>query len=257
MTVIDAMKRDWDERARKDAFHYIASWRSDWDASTFFQSGEEDYVRLVGPILKEMNLDPRDKSMVEIGCGAGRMTRVFAREFAHVDAVDISDEMQRRAKEFLCDFQNIRWILADGATLHSINDASADFVFSYLVIQHLPSRDLAISLLQEILRTLKPGGLFLLQYNGALKASMNWKGRAAWGVVNALWSAGLQQAARGAASALHLDPEMVGKSWHGIAIEHADMRNVLESAGARSLQFAGHFTPMAWCWGMRGAGDEA
>jgi hypothetical protein len=25
------MQRDWDERARKDAFFYIASWRSDWD----------------------------------------------------------------------------------------------------------------------------------------------------------------------------------------------------------------------------------
>jgi ubiquinone/menaquinone biosynthesis C-methylase UbiE len=252
MRVIDAMKRDWDERARKNAFHYIASWRTDWDARAFFESGEEDYRRLVKPILTEMNFEPRGKCMVEIGCGAGRMTRVFAREFAHVDAIDISDEMQRRAKEYLQDFPNIRWILADGATLSGVTAESADFVFSYLVIQHLPSHAIANTLLREILRALKPGGVFLLQFNGARRPTMNWKGRTAWGMVNALWSAGLQRAARMAASALALDPEMVGKSWHGIAIESADIRRILESAGAKSLRLTGEATPMAWCSGVCG-----
>jgi len=255
MTVTDAMKRDWEERARKNAFHYIASWRKDWDPGSFFDSGEEDYHRLVSPVLAAMNFSARDKSMVEVGCGAGRMTRVFAREFAHVDALDISSEMQRQAKEYLREFQNIRWVLADGATLCGVTDASADFTFSYLVLQHLPSQALATELLREILRTLKPGGLFLLQYNGARKPSMNWRGRAAWGVVNRLWSAGFHRAARATASAMHLDPEMVGKSWHGISLDSADVRLILESAGGQSLHFSGETTPMAWCWGLRGAGD--
>ena len=29
----DLMLQDWDERARKDAFHYIASWRKDWNST--------------------------------------------------------------------------------------------------------------------------------------------------------------------------------------------------------------------------------
>ena len=197
----------------------------------------------------------KDRGLLEVGCGAGRMTRVFAREFAHVDALDISPEMQRQAKEYLREFQNIRWVLADGATLCGVTDASADFTFSYLVLQHLPSQALATELLREILRTLKPGGLFLLQYNGARKPSMNWRGRAAWGVVNRLWSAGFHRAARATASAMHLDPEMVGKSWHGISLDSADVRLILESAGGQSLHFSGETTPMAWCWGLRGAGD--
>jgi hypothetical protein len=41
----DLMRQDWDERARKDAFHYIASWRKDWNPESFFVSGEEDYRR--------------------------------------------------------------------------------------------------------------------------------------------------------------------------------------------------------------------
>jgi len=29
------MRRDWDARARKNAFHYIASWRKEWDSESF------------------------------------------------------------------------------------------------------------------------------------------------------------------------------------------------------------------------------
>jgi len=71
------MRRDWDKRARANAFHYIASWRKDWDEASFFASGSEDYLRLVDPILRKVQFDPVSKSMAELGCGAGRMTRSF------------------------------------------------------------------------------------------------------------------------------------------------------------------------------------
>jgi hypothetical protein len=36
------MRKDWDDRARKGVFHYIASWRKERDLSSFLASGEED-----------------------------------------------------------------------------------------------------------------------------------------------------------------------------------------------------------------------
>ena len=54
MDTADLMRKDWDERARKDAFHYIASWRKDWTPESFFQSGEEDYKRLVAPVFDRL-----------------------------------------------------------------------------------------------------------------------------------------------------------------------------------------------------------
>src|ERR1700722_8341138 len=210
--VTDSIRQDWDERARKDAFYYIAWWRWDWDLDSFFRSGEEDYQRLVEPILRGLHFDLAGKTMVELGCGAGRMTRCFAKLFGQVSAVDISAEMQQRGKEYLREFSNIRWVLADGATLSGIDSGSCDFVFSYLVLQHLPDSTLAFELLREIARVLRPGGVFLVQYNGAPKPSMNWTGRAAWSVVNALWSAGWKSAGRKVAAAMKFDPEMVGKS---------------------------------------------
>lgn len=38
------MRRDWDERTRKNAFHYIASWRREWDRESFFKTGEAHSV---------------------------------------------------------------------------------------------------------------------------------------------------------------------------------------------------------------------
>ena len=86
MDTTDLMRQDWDERARKDAFYYIATWRKDWNEESFFQSGEEDYQRLVAGVLERMPWDPRGKVMLELGCGAGRMTRSFSQRCQRVYA---------------------------------------------------------------------------------------------------------------------------------------------------------------------------
>ena len=52
------MRRDWDERAQKDAFHYVATWRKDWTRETFLESGNEEYVKLVEPVLEEFEFVP-------------------------------------------------------------------------------------------------------------------------------------------------------------------------------------------------------
>ena len=42
--LIESMRRDWDERARKDAYFYIATWRKDWEA-----------VRPLLPLIEEFH----------------------------------------------------------------------------------------------------------------------------------------------------------------------------------------------------------
>src|SRR5262249_32893312 len=133
------MRGDWNERARKDAFLYIASWRNDWNEEAFFASGEADYQRLVEPIAARLRIIPGESAMAELGCGAGRMTRSFAQRFGSVTAIDISEEMQARAKSYLKDSGNVRWMLTDGVSLAGVETGSMDLVFSYLVLQHYPS----------------------------------------------------------------------------------------------------------------------
>lgn len=247
----DTMRRDWDERARRDAFLYIASWRTDWDEASFFESGEQDYLRLVHPILRKIQFDPTSKAMAELGCGAGRMTRSFAQRFLSVFAVDISAEMQSRAKQYLGSFSNIRWILSNGETLSDLESASVDFVFSYLVLQHMPTKETVFCSIREMLRILRPGGAFLFQFNGYYRPTMNWKGRAISGILDALASRGFNRTSRRIAGLVGIDPEMVGKTWRGAVLTSEEIAEAVRSGQGVPEDFLNAGTPSAWCHGRK------
>ena len=248
---MDAMRHDWNERARRDAFLYIASWRKDWDEESFLASGDEDYQKLVVPVLQRLALETADKSMGEIGCGAGRMTRSFASHFGDVLAVDISEEMQARGKIFLSAFSNITWILSDGQSLIGLPSNSLDFVFSYLVLQHFPTTELVAGTVREMLRALKPGGAYLFQFNGSRQATMNWKGRLISCALDTLASCGMKRLSQFGAELAGIDPQMVGKTRRGVALSAAEIASMVRDAGSSSPAFLAEDTPLAWCYGRK------
>jgi SAM-dependent methyltransferase len=251
MNATDLMRQDWDERGRKDAFHYIASWRKDWSPDSFFQSGEEDYQRLVAPFFQSLNWGTEGKTMLELGCGAGRMTRSFAQRFARVYALDISKEMLGHAEALLPGASHVVWTLGNGGDLQGLRDESVDFAFSYIVLQHMPEPPFAHRYIREMLRVLKTGGMFLFQFNSVPKMTMNWKGRLAWGLVDLPWSLGFRAASRGVASLLGLSPEIAGKSWRGASLDVAAVRQTIEAAGGSVQAMIGESTPMTWCCGLK------
>lgn len=249
--ITKTMRRDWDERARKNAFHYIASWRKDWDLESFLASGEEDVQRLVVPALTRCGLPASGKRMLELGCGAGRMTHSFAGRFEHVYAFDLSREMLDRAREIHSGKNNILWLLGNGVDLACVAPDSMDFVFSYLVLQHLPDEPLVLRYIQEMLRVARPGGAFLFQFNGGFAPTMNWRGRLAWGIVDAFWSARLCGTSRAAAAMFGLDTAVAGKSWRGASIAAAYIAEFVRSSGGEVRELTGENTPMAWCCGVK------
>jgi ubiquinone/menaquinone biosynthesis C-methylase UbiE len=251
MDAANLMRQDWDERARKDAFHYIASWRNDWTPESFFQSGEEDYQRLVACVFDRCRWEPQGKAMLELGCGAGRMTRSFAKRFSHVYAFDISREMLRHAKALFPEASNIDWVLGNGTDLSGLGDETVDCAFSYIVLQHMPEPVFGLRYIREMLRVLKPDGMFLFQFNSVPQMTMNWKGRLAWRIVDFPWALGFRQASRGVASLLGLSPEIAGKSWRGASIGVNVVRETVESAGATVKEMTGEDTPMTWCCGLK------
>jgi SAM-dependent methyltransferase len=249
------MRRDWDDRARRDAFYYIASWRKDWDADSFFRSGEEDYQRLVEPLLAEYGFDPQGTAMLEVGCGAGRMTHCFARYFREVYALDVSLEMLQRAQTLLPSSPNVIWVLEPGPGLSKVASESVDFVFSYLVLQHLPVERLVLDLVREILRVLRKGGMFLFQFNSSPHPSMNWKGRLVWGVIDELWQLGLERLSRALTSAVKLDSAIAGRTWRGASVEAGKVSEVARAAGCSAPHIEGENGPMTWCWGTKSDAD--
>ncbi len=101
--LLEQMRHDWDARAREDARYYVASGKREWTAQEFFRSGETNVRE---QILTDMTnicqgRDPARMRVLEIGCGAGRITRALAKIFGRVDGVDVSGEMVARARAAL------------------------------------------------------------------------------------------------------------------------------------------------------------
>lgn len=162
------MREDWDRRAREDAEFFIYTRDSERDASDFTRSGEANYNQLVRPYLPVLlpGRTAGDCRVVEIGCGVGRMTEWFARQFGFVDAIDVSPVMIAGARDRLGQLPNVAFHIGNGSDLAGIADASADLVFSYIVFQHVPSRGAIEGYVREAARVLKDGGAFKFQLNG-------------------------------------------------------------------------------------------
>jgi SAM-dependent methyltransferase len=162
------MREDWDLRAREDAERFIYTRDSADDVSDFVRSGEANYNQLVRPFVPILlgGLPARESHAVEIGCGVGRMTEWIVRDFGFVDALDISPVMIEEARRRLGHLPNVAFHAGNGRDLTPLADGLADLVFSYIVFQHIPSRDVIESYADEAARVLKPGGSFKFQLNG-------------------------------------------------------------------------------------------
>ena len=162
------MREDWDQRARENARHYIATERAEWSDEEFFASGRAE---LAEQILNDMEnicqgRDPKAMRVLEIGCGAGRVTRALAGVFGEVHGVDVSGEMVALAREGLRDLANVTIYQNNGMDLAVVPDTPFDFAFSMLVMQHIPSREVVETYFREVCRLLRPGALFKVQMLG-------------------------------------------------------------------------------------------
>jgi SAM-dependent methyltransferase len=166
---LQKMREDWDARARENARYYVNTEKSDWTDEEFFRSGERTVAE---EILTDMinicqGKDPKEMRVLEIGCGAGRVTRALAGLFGEVHAVDVSGEMIRQAKQSLAGRPNAYVYQNNGADLTAVPDEKPfDFAFSTIVFQHIPSREVIENYVREVCRLLRPGALFKFQVQG-------------------------------------------------------------------------------------------
>ncbi len=169
---LENMRNAWNERARENARYYVATGKTDWTDDDFFASGEqqisEDILTDMGNICQ--GKDPREMRVLEIGCGAGRITRALAKRFGEVHGVDISAEMVASAKKALADLPNAHVYVNNGRDLTVLPDVEFDFAYSVIVFQHIPSREIIENYVREVHRLLRPGGLFKFWVMGDLRA---------------------------------------------------------------------------------------
>jgi ubiquinone/menaquinone biosynthesis C-methylase UbiE len=110
--------------------------------------------------------DAAEMRVLEIGCGAGRMTQALSRIFAKVDAVDISSEMIAQAQSALAALRNVQFHLNNGVDLSMLEDESCDFALSVVVFQHIPRKAIVENYISETWRVLRSHSLFKFQVQG-------------------------------------------------------------------------------------------
>jgi ubiquinone/menaquinone biosynthesis C-methylase UbiE len=171
-SVSERMRADWNERAREDAHYYVAFGGRDQDEAGFLATAA-DVLRSIEAQLKRLpaRANRRAWRALEIGCGPGRLVKPLSRHFGEIHGVDVSDEMIRLARERVSEVPHAHFHATDGASLGLFADASFEFIYSYAVFQHIPSREVVLEYMHEIRRVLKPGGVFHGQFNGLAHAS--------------------------------------------------------------------------------------
>lgn len=155
----------WEKFARDDAEFYIYSVDVDFASPEgrvhFFDTGHAD----VHKILNDSSAHIKGWGLaIEIGCGTGRLAISMASRFERVIGVDISPTMLKKLETNCEEFGvgNVKGLL-DTSTWE--NEGEADFVYSYLVFQHIVDFGVIERYFARIAKALGPKGVCYAQFD--------------------------------------------------------------------------------------------
>ncbi len=160
------MKDDWDRRAREDALFYIDTASRTEEA--FRVRAAADAERILADVGGPLG---PESSVLEIGCGVGRLLEEMAGRFREVWGVDVSGEMIRQARQRLAHRPHVRVLENSGADLAGLPGGHFDLCYSFIVFQHVPDRRVVVDYLREAYRVLKPRGLLKVQVGGVFASN--------------------------------------------------------------------------------------
>jgi len=232
----ERMREFWDEAARRNAAWYV-------DTSIDFDDPNMDRFFATGRAIVQMAIEespiplPGRALAVDIGCGIGRLSAALSERFDHVVGIDVSSEMIDQARG-LVRTSNVTFEHGDGASLDPVEVGSADMVLSFVVFQHIPRRSIVDAYIAEAGRVLKPGGLFVFQWNN-IPGSSYWLARRA--VLTELQRRGIRPEQFG-----RHDPAFLGCRIPGRQIERA-----LDRSGFELRARHGAGTLWSWAWAER------
>jgi len=158
--------RDWDELAELDPFWSVFTEPEkkygNWDAAAFFETGERQIVGVIehGEYLGY----PRERlCALDFGCGLGRLTRALAKRFERAYGVDASGSMVRAARNVNACFTNCEFIVSEESNLSQFQSDEFDMVYCWRVLQNVRDVSVAMAIIQEFVRVLRPKGLLVFE----------------------------------------------------------------------------------------------
>jgi SAM-dependent methyltransferase len=141
-----------------------------WDLGEFLATGQSEIDSLMHALQKRFPNTPRGTA-IDFGCGVGRLSRALASYFNRVIGIDVAASMVREAQRLNADVPGCNFLLNEKPDLSLLPSASADLVYSSIVLQHMDP-DYAVDYVREFVRLLSPEGVAVFQAPYALDWSL-------------------------------------------------------------------------------------
>jgi SAM-dependent methyltransferase len=159
---LDKLKNDWESLAERDALGAILTDASRvggrWDVAEFMATGEAEIEIVMNHLVGIGRIPDFDGAALDFGCGVGRLTQPLGRRFASSVGVDISRQMIEKA-DALNQNPHCRYVVLSDTRM-PFADESFSFIYSNIVLQHVPRR-FSEPYLREFVRVLAPGGVLV------------------------------------------------------------------------------------------------
>ena len=157
---IDDLQDNWEAFGRTIPMRSIL-WRTEpWQSESFFATGRGGIGHSMAQ-LAELGIRPTGRAL-DFGCGIGRLTQALAEYFDEVVGVDVAASMIDLARERNQFEDRCRYVVNAREDLSLFDDASFDFIYSQIVLQHV-GPDLAKRYIREFIRILRPTGVAMFQ----------------------------------------------------------------------------------------------
>ncbi|MCF6369505.1 class I SAM-dependent methyltransferase [Rhizobium halophilum] len=161
-----------DQRIMKDYWNREGSGdKANWhiahidDEEEFFASGKKDLDKVFEGDLGRLK---SGSTILDVGCGRGRLARALAqaRPDVRVCGIDVAPSMIQSAMKANSHIINLSFCVGDGVSLSAFPDQVFDYVYSYIVFQHLP-RHITAQYIADAARVLKRKGTLIFQVQGS------------------------------------------------------------------------------------------
>jgi len=162
----------WDKRRGKRYREFWTSVSEEYDDAVLTtygapDDGMQEKSEWIGEYIVESLQLTSESTVLEIGCGIGRMGLFIAPVAKEYHGADISPNMLEFARQRLGEYGNCFFHELSFSDLREFPDCRFDAVFSEAVLIHIAKED-SFFYMKEAFRVLKPGGRAYFQFYNIL-----------------------------------------------------------------------------------------